>query len=74
MATRNSELIDQQGSFKTCKVELVDDETGKTVSVHYEVRKADQVLEEFETEYDALKEMQLQDRIARQDRPSGPGM
>ena len=74
MTKRSTQLIEQQGNFKTCKVELIDEATGKTVRVCYEVRKSDEVLEEFETEYEALKEMQLQERMARQNRPSGPGM
>lgn len=74
VSKRDVETLDQQGHFTIYKVEMIDDQTGATSAIRYEVRKSAEVIGEFDTETEAIKEMELQQRLARQNRASGPGM
>jgi len=74
MSINKPQILAEKGKFKTWCVEIIDDTTGNTIGTKYEVRKGDVVLEQFDNEREAVEEMLLQDRIAVQNRPSGPGM
>jgi len=74
MSITKPQLLAEKGKFRTWCVEIIDDSTGKSMGTKYEVRKGDVVLDQFDNEREALEEMLLQDRIAVQNRPSGPGM
>ncbi len=74
MSIAKPQLLAEKGKFKTWCVEIIDDSTGNSIGTKYEVRKGDVVLDQFDNEREALEEMLLQDRIAVQNRPSGPGM
>jgi hypothetical protein len=74
MGNAEQQVVAQMGKFKTWRVELIDASTGNITGIRYEVRKEDEVVEQFDNEREAVEEMALQNRVEVQNRPSGPGM
>ena len=71
MSRPESELIAQQGKFSLWQRQNHRD--GEVVIV-YEVRRSDELIEEFENQRDARSALELQDRLEVQSRAFGPGM
>jgi hypothetical protein len=69
---RDKEIIQRKGKFALWLVELVD---GAVVTgFSYEIRKGDRSVSECSDEKEAIREMNLQDALELQNRPTGSGM
>jgi len=68
MKPQTTELVATKGKFGVWRIL---DGSGKPV---YELRHCEEIVDSFDTEREAVSEMELQDRLEVQGRAFGPGM
>ena len=71
MSYLEPELVVAQGKFSLWQRQ--DNRDGDVVIV-YEIRRSNELIEEFENQQDAMAELELQDRLEVHSRAFGPGM